>query len=70
MLEWKAEQDLQDISKDVKRDGTPRIVQRWVPDPETWGLCRQAWEMRVNGASYRQIHEATRLMGSIGCYTM
>jgi DNA invertase Pin-like site-specific DNA recombinase len=106
MLEWKAEQDLQDISKDVKRglsdlvstrgpdgqylglcpgrpptgfkgepytlgvkrDGRPRIVQRWVPDPETWDLCRQAWEMRVNGASYRQIHEATRLMGSIGCY--
>jgi site-specific DNA recombinase len=106
MLEWKAEQDLQDISKDVKRglsdlvgtrdgdgkylglcpgkpptgfrgepytlgvkrDGTPRIVQRWVPDPETWDLCHQAWELRVNGASYREIHEATRLLGSIGSY--
>ncbi|MEJ2735741.1 MAG: recombinase family protein [Anaerolineae bacterium] len=80
MLERKAEQDLQDISKDVKRglsdlvgtrgpdgkhlglcpgkptpafkgepytlsvegDGTSRIVQRWVPDPETWDLCRHA----------------------------
>jgi site-specific DNA recombinase len=106
MLEWKAEQDLQDISKDarrglsdlvstrgpdgkylslcpgrpptgfkggphtlgVKRDGTPRIVQRWVPDPETWDLCGRAWEMRVNGASYREVHEATRLLGSIGSY--
>ena len=106
MLEWKAEQDLQDISKDVKRgladlvgtrgpdgqylglcpgkpptgfkgepytlgvkrDGTPRIVQRWVPDPDTWDLCRQAWEMRMNGASYREVHEATRLLGSLGSY--
>jgi DNA invertase Pin-like site-specific DNA recombinase len=106
MLEWKAEQDLQDISKDVKRglsdlvgtrgpdgrylglcpgksptgfkgepytlgvkrDGTPRIVQRWVPDPETWDLCRQAWELRVNGASYREIHERTGILGSIGSY--
>lgn len=106
MLEWKAEQDLQDISKDVKRgladlvgtrgpdgkylglcpgrpptgfkgepytmgvkrDGTPRIVQRWVPDVETWDLARRAWEMRVNGASYREVHEATGLLGSIGSY--
>jgi DNA invertase Pin-like site-specific DNA recombinase len=106
MLEWKAEQDLQDISKDVKRglsdlvgtrgldgkylglcpgkpptgfkgepytlgvkrDGTPRIVQRWVPDPETWDLCRQAWEMRVNGASYREVHEKAHILGAIGSY--
>jgi DNA invertase Pin-like site-specific DNA recombinase len=106
MLEWKAEQDLQDISKDVKRglsdlvgtrgpdgkylglcpgkpptgfkgepytlgikrDGTPRIVQRWVPDPKTWDLCRQAWELRVSGASYREIHERTGILGSIGSY--
>ena len=52
----------------VKRDGTPRIVQRWVPDPETWDLCRQAWELRVNGASYREIHEKTHIMGGISSY--
>jgi site-specific DNA recombinase len=106
MLEWKAEQDLQDISKDakrglsdlvstrgadgkylglcpgkpptgfkgepytlgVKRDGTSRIVQRWVPDPETWDRCRQAWELRVNGASYREVDEKTHILGSIGSY--
>lgn len=106
MLEWKAEQDLQDISKDVKRglsdrvgtrgpggkylglcpgkpptgfkgepytlgvkrDGTPRTVQRRVPDPETWDRCHQAWEMRVNSASYREIHEKTSILGSIGSY--
>jgi site-specific DNA recombinase len=106
MLEWKAQQDLDDISKDVKRglsdlvstrgpdgqylglcpgrpptgfrgepytlgtkrDGRPRLVQRWVPDPETWGLARRAWEMRVQGSSYTEIHQATRLFQSIGCY--
>ena len=52
----------------VKRDGTPRIVQRWAPDVETWDLARRAWEMRVNGASYREVHEATGLLGSIGSY--
>jgi site-specific DNA recombinase len=106
MLEWKAQQDLVDISKDAKRgladlvstrnedgdylglcpgrpptgfkgepyvmglrrDGRPRIVQRWVPDPDTWELARKAWDMRVQGASYREIHEATRLLGTIGSY--
>jgi hypothetical protein len=52
----------------VNRDGTPRIVQRCVPDPETWDVCRQAWELRVNGASYREIHERTGILGSIGSY--
>jgi hypothetical protein len=94
MLEWKAEQDLQDISKDVKRglsglvgtqgpdgqylglcqgklltgfkgepctrrvkrDGTPRTVQRWVPDPETWDLCRQAWEGYSGPATWLRRH--------------
>lgn len=53
----------------VKRDGTPRVVQRLVPDPETWALCRRAWEMKVGGASGREIHVATRLLGSINSYT-
>jgi site-specific DNA recombinase len=52
----------------TKRDGTPRIVQRWVPDPETWDRCRQAWELRANGASYREAHERTHILGSIGSY--
>ena len=52
----------------VKRDGTPRIVQRWMPDPETWDLRRQAWKLRVNGTSHREIHERTGILGSIGSY--
>ena len=39
-----------------------------MPDPETWDLCHQAWEMRINGASYREIHERTGILGSIGSY--
>ncbi|NUQ05970.1 MAG: recombinase family protein, partial [Anaerolineae bacterium] len=38
-----------------------RVVQRIIPDPETWDRCRLAWEMRRAGASHREIHEATRL---------
>lgn len=93
-LEWKAQQDRLDLSKDVRRgmaylvglkgpdgrylgifpgarptffagepydtgltrnDGSPRIVQRLIPDRLTWELGRRAWEMRANKASYRQI---------------
>jgi site-specific DNA recombinase len=44
------------------RSGKPRIVPVWVPDPELWDLCRLAWEMRAEGCSYREIHEATKKM--------
>ncbi|MEM7345774.1 MAG: recombinase family protein [Chloroflexota bacterium] len=100
LLEWKAEQDRKDISKDVKRgqaftiglkdesgkylglfpgrpptffkgvkydtglkrnNGQPRIVQRIIPDPETWELGKIAVEMRANGASHRQIESRIKL---------
>ena len=38
MLEWKAEQDLQDISKDVKR-GLSDLVSTLGPDGNYLGLC-------------------------------
>lgn len=50
------------------RDGKPHIVHRWVPDPDTWDRCRQAWEMRARGASYREINQATDLFGSLNSY--
>ena len=94
-LEWKAQKDREDISKDTKRglayivsmkdengnyiglmpgrpptffkgesfdtglkrnNGQPRIVQRWVPDPETWERGKVVWEMRAERASYIKIH--------------
>ena len=47
-----------EISK--RRDGTPRIVSRWIPNPELWELGKQAWELRAKGYSYAQIQEETQ----------
>lgn len=53
-----------------KRDGTPRVVSRWVPDPELWELGQQAWKMRAQGRSYQEIQQATggRIYGSKGSW--
>lgn len=107
MLEWKGQQDLVEISKDVKRglkdtvsmrgpdgrllglcpgrpptgfkgepyrlestrrDGKPHMVQRWVVDPDVWPRARRAWEMRLAGMSYTEIHAETRLFRTVNCY--
>ena len=44
-----------------RNNGKPRIVQKWVPDPETWKRGQTAFEMRANGASYRDIERAVAL---------
>jgi DNA invertase Pin-like site-specific DNA recombinase len=51
-----------------RRDGSPHTVHRWVPDPETWDRCCQAFEMRARNASYAQIQGATHLFGSLNSY--
>ncbi len=51
-----------------RRDGSPHVVSRWIPDPEKVPLVRKAWRMRVNGATYGEIHQATHLYGSKGSY--
>jgi site-specific DNA recombinase len=99
-LEWKAQKDRDDISKDSIRglafivgmkdangnylsiapgrpptffrgekydtglrrnDGRPRIVQRWVPDPETWEKGKLVFQMRSERASYKDIEAEARL---------
>jgi DNA invertase Pin-like site-specific DNA recombinase len=50
-------------------DGTVRTLHRWVPDPEVAPRVRQAFEMRVAGASIAAIHAETRLYGSLNSYT-
>lgn len=45
----------------VRNDGKSRIVQRLVPDPETWELGRQAWQMRSEQASYQRIEQELNL---------
>lgn len=53
----------------AKRNGEPRIVARWVPDPENASAVRRAWEMRAQGASYTEINEETHLLGSRASYS-
>lgn len=52
-----------------RRDGSPHLVHRWVPDPQSWDRCRTAWQMRAAGASYRQIQDATGLYNTPNNYT-
>lgn len=54
----------------AKRDGTPRVVQRLVPDKESgvWARVRRAWEMRARGATYYEIDDATHLYRTMGGY--
>jgi DNA invertase Pin-like site-specific DNA recombinase len=42
-----------------KRDGTPRIVSKWEPDPVLATLVKQAWQLRARGKSYKEITRAT-----------
>lgn len=53
-----------------KRDGTHRIVSRWIPDPELWKLGKLAWKLRAEGKSYLDIQKATdgRLYKSTGSW--
>jgi len=98
-IDWKSEQFLLDLSRDVKRglhdlvlthravpgtpprgftrqpleigrrrDGRPRIVHRWIPDPDLAPLVRLAFQMRLEGHSLAEINSATRLYGSLNSY--
>jgi|GEM_PF-439420 len=50
------------------RDHTQRKVSKWVPDPDKWDICKLAWQMRAEGKTYKEIHQATHLYGSINSY--
>ena len=54
--------------KKGRKAGEARIVQRLVPEPESWERCRRAWEMRHNGASFQEVHHETRLFKNINSY--
>jgi hypothetical protein len=59
----------EDVQIGVKRNGEPRIVSQWVPDPEMADRVRRAWEMRAQGATYKEIHQETKVLGSINSYS-
>jgi DNA invertase Pin-like site-specific DNA recombinase len=52
-----------------RRDGQPHIAHRWVPDPDTIPLVRQAFELRAAGRSLAEINQVTHLYGSLNSYT-
>jgi site-specific DNA recombinase len=43
-----------------KRDGMPRVVSKWEPDPVLAEYVRIAWQLRAQGKSYQEITKATR----------
>lgn len=52
----------------IEIEGKSRQVRRWIPDPEYWDAARRAWEMRAAGASLEEIHQATNLFKTQGCF--
>lgn len=54
--------------KSGKASGELHEVQRIVPDPELWPRCRLAWDMRRQGATLREIMQATRLFTNVASF--
>lgn len=52
----------------TRRDGSPHMASRWVPDPDLAGKVLQAFQMRSVRASLGQIHKRTHILGSINSY--
>ncbi|NMC30714.1 MAG: recombinase family protein [Pelolinea sp.] len=51
-----------------RRDGSPHTACRWVPDPESWEVCKKAWEMRAKKIPIKVIHDELHLFDSRGSY--
>ena len=43
-----------------RRDGVPRIVSKWEPDPVLSEYVKTAWRLRAQGKSYQEIAKATK----------
>ena len=53
----------------IKRNGEPRMVQRWIKDPAWWGKCQKAWRLRAAGWPVARIHRELQIFKDTGCYT-
>lgn len=58
----------QPVEIGTRRDGTPHIAHRWVPDPEMAPRIKRAFEMRAHGSSLAQILKETKLYTSVSSY--
>ena len=100
LFDWKNEQFLDDMARDVRRglranvvagyapggtpprgykaepvdvglrrDGKPKVVAKWVEDPECAPQVTAAFTLFAGGASYAEIHAATHLYAAPSSYT-
>jgi len=55
----------------TNRDGVPRIVSKWIPDPVLSEYVKLAWQLRAQGKSYQEINRAThgKLYSSKNCWS-
>jgi len=53
----------------LRRDGTPHIAHKWVPDPAFIPRVRRAFEMRARKVSLGEIHKETKLYSGINSYS-
>lgn len=58
------------VPRGETRDGKERTASKWEPDPDLFPLVQLAWRMRAEGASYKQIQDATsgKLYRSVNCW--
>lgn len=52
-----------------RRDHTPRIAHRWIPDPEWIPRIQKAFQMRAAGFTLEEIQAPTQLFGTLNSYT-
>jgi site-specific DNA recombinase len=57
------------INVGQRRDGSPHILHRWEPDPETAPLARRAFEMRASGATLLEIISETGIYKKKAAYS-
>lgn len=53
----------------IHRDGSPRIVHKWEPDPDLKNKVHQAFQMRAHGATVRHIQKETGLYNNNNSWT-
>lgn len=57
------------VSLGRKKNGDPKLAYRMEIDPAAETVLRKAWEMKLAGATHREIHAATRLFGNVQHYS-
>ncbi len=50
------------------RGGGKRYASKWIPDPDLWDICKLAWQMRIEGKSYREINSVCKLFKDTNSY--